>query len=246
MHLKVARIDYLNDPFEFAAVDLSDRIFRLNVEQWKRDLSKDYGILCFSKFWDNPVQWTHYADRHKGLCLGFDVPDEYLVKINYCSTRQSAEDFVADLKARYYKLQSEMDDYTSQGTTREEIDTRMSDFLENVLQQLREESTTDELGQAFIKEMIFTKYSHWSYENEYRFCLELNEEIDGLYHSNGLIFCEFSDNLKLKEVIVGSHSHVTRAIVEKSLGDLASSLQIFKVREDYREYAMVRDEKIDF
>ena len=74
----------------------------------------------------------------------------------------------------------------------------------------------------------------------------LNKEFDSLYHSNGLIFCEFSDNLKLKEVIVGSHSHVTRAIVEKSLGDLASSLQIFKVREDYREYAMVRDEKIDF
>ena len=109
----------------------------------------------FYQFWHNPVQWTHYADRHKGLCLGFYVPDEYLVKINYCSTRQPAEDFVADLKARYYKLQSEMDDYTSQGTTREEIDTRTSDFRENVLQQLREESTTDELGQAFIKEMIF-------------------------------------------------------------------------------------------
>ena len=236
-------------PFEFTAVDLSDHDFRLGVEQWKRDLSKDIGILCFSKYWYNPVQWTHYADRHKGLCLGFDVPDEYLVKINYCSNRQSAEDFLADLDALQHKHQSEMDDYTSQGTTREDIETRTSDFLEKLPQQLREESRTDEPGLAFIKEMIFTKYSHWRYEYEYRLCLSLKKKkmkFDGLNFSNGLIFYEFSDNLKLNEVIVGSHSHVTRAIIEKSLGDLASSVQIFKVREDYREYAMVRDENIDF
>ena len=244
--LKVARIDYLNDPFEFMAVDLSDRDFRLGVEKMKRDLSKDFGILCFSKFWDNPVQWTHYADRHKGLCLGFDVPDEYLAKINYIDSRQSAEEFQADLDARYHKLKSEMDDYVSQGTTSEEIEARMIDFLKNAKQQLRVESRTDKLGQSFIDDLIFTKYSHWNYENEYRFCLPLNEEIDGLYHFNGLIFYKFSDNLKLNEVIVGSHSHITRAIVEKSLEDMASSVQIFKVREDYREYAMVRDENDNF
>ena len=244
--LKVARIDNLNDPFEFMAVDLSDCDFRLGVEEMKRSLSKDYGILCFSKNWDNPVQWTHYADRHKGLCLGFDVPDEHLDKIKYYDNRQSAKEFQADLDTRSYKFESEMDDYVSQGTTREEIETRRSEFLELAQQRLREESKIDVQGLAFIQDVIFTKYSHWSYENEYRFCLPLNEKIDGLYHFNGLIFCEFSDNLKLKEVIVGSYSHVTRAIVERSLGDMASSVQIFKVREDYREYAMVRDENYRF
>lgn len=244
--LKVARINYLNDPFEFMAVDLSSRDLRLGVEEMKRNLSKDFGLLCFSKNWDNPVQWTHYAERHKGLCLGFDVPDERLAKINYCDSRQSAEEYQAELEARYHKRKSEMDDYTSQSITSEEIETRKINFLETLQQQWREDSRTNKLSQAFINALIFTKYSHWSYENEYRYFLSLNEEIDGLYHFNGLIFYEFSDNLQLKEVIVGSHSHVTRAIVDKSLGDMASSVQIFKVREDYREYAMVRDENNNF
>ena len=56
MHLKVAKIDYLNDLFEFMAVDLSNRDIRLGVENMNRDLSKDFGLLCFSKYWDNPVQ----------------------------------------------------------------------------------------------------------------------------------------------------------------------------------------------
>lgn len=31
--------------------------------------------------------WAHYADSHKGLALGFDVPIYYLQKINYIKER---------------------------------------------------------------------------------------------------------------------------------------------------------------
>lgn len=34
------------------------------------------GVMCFSKAWDCPVQWAHYADRHRGICLGFSYPKE--------------------------------------------------------------------------------------------------------------------------------------------------------------------------
>lgn len=40
-------------------------------------------MLCFSADWHNPVQWSHYADKHKGVCLGFDVPDELLTRVRY-------------------------------------------------------------------------------------------------------------------------------------------------------------------
>ena len=30
--------------------------------------------LCFSADWCNPVIWAHYSDKHRGLCLGFEVP----------------------------------------------------------------------------------------------------------------------------------------------------------------------------
>ena len=41
------------------------------------------GLLCFSRQWHNPVLWAHYAESHRGLCLGFDVPDELTQAIRY-------------------------------------------------------------------------------------------------------------------------------------------------------------------
>ena len=53
----------LNDPFEFLGAELSDRNFRKAIKKTKKDLSKTKGILCFSKNWKNPVQWSHYTDK---------------------------------------------------------------------------------------------------------------------------------------------------------------------------------------
>ena len=44
-------------------------------------------MLCFSRNWSDPVQWSHYADRHKGICLGFDVPEDYVVPVTYTASR---------------------------------------------------------------------------------------------------------------------------------------------------------------
>ncbi|CUS37678.1 DUF2971 domain-containing protein [Candidatus Nitrospira nitrificans] len=46
-----------------------------------------YGVLCFSRTWRNPVLWSHYADKHRGICLGFDVPDHLLKSVTYLKTR---------------------------------------------------------------------------------------------------------------------------------------------------------------
>jgi hypothetical protein len=88
-HLKISIIMELNDPFEFLGAELSDRNFRKAIKKTKKDLSKTKGILCFSKNWTNPVQWSHYTDKHKGLCLGFDVPDHFLAKVDYVKERLS-------------------------------------------------------------------------------------------------------------------------------------------------------------
>lgn len=72
--LKISEIHELNDPFELCPYDLSDS--RLRAAFWKtRDDLKYRGLLCFSKDWSNPVMWAHYSDNHKGLCLGFEIPD---------------------------------------------------------------------------------------------------------------------------------------------------------------------------
>jgi hypothetical protein len=36
-----------------------------------------------SRSWENPVLWSHYAEGHKGVCLGFDVKEELLEEVKY-------------------------------------------------------------------------------------------------------------------------------------------------------------------
>jgi hypothetical protein len=69
------------------ATDLSDRSLRRALNQTKRQLSENRGLLCFSESWSNPVQWSHYADSHRGICLGFEVPARLLRKVTYQDER---------------------------------------------------------------------------------------------------------------------------------------------------------------
>lgn len=80
--LKVSRFADLNDPFELLSVELEKNV-RRKFKQWKKGFNEKYGVLCFSRSWKNPVLWSHYADKHKGICLGFDVPDNLLKEVKY-------------------------------------------------------------------------------------------------------------------------------------------------------------------
>jgi len=180
--LKIARIMELNDPFEFLGVDLSDREFRKALKETKAELSKTNGLLCFSKTWTNPVLWGHYADKHRGICLGFEAPSSNLGKVNYVDLRPPRPDV---------------------------------------------------LDEAFMKRLLFTKFSHWQYEQEYRVFVQLEEEIDGLYYS------EFSDQLALKRVIVGDQSTITRAQVSDALDGLRNEVEVFKARAGFKAFKVV-------
>ena len=80
--LKIARIGELNDPFEFMA-RASNSLERAALRATKEQQSEKTGLLCFSESWENSVQWSHYADRHRGICLGFDVPNEQIKMVTY-------------------------------------------------------------------------------------------------------------------------------------------------------------------
>jgi hypothetical protein len=41
------------------------------------------GILCYSAQIDDPVIWSHYADCHRGMALGFELPPDELFKVQY-------------------------------------------------------------------------------------------------------------------------------------------------------------------
>lgn len=91
--LKIARINELNDPFEFLSLSLP-REERISLRNWKESMHHQYGLICMSREWQHPLLWAHYADSHRGMCLGFDVmDDDTFCKVNYLSRRKTLKDF---------------------------------------------------------------------------------------------------------------------------------------------------------
>jgi len=185
--LKIARITKLNDPFEFLGMELSDCRFRKDIHAAQNKFSKSTGILCFSASWRNPVQWTHYAEQHSGIAMGFDVPDELLSKIHYVTERLPA---IAPVDS------------------------------------------------ATMKRCLTTKFAHWSYEEEYRRFIRLAFAT----RENGFYFLPFSDDLRLKEVIVGPKSRLSRLEVIDALGELAPEVTVFKSRPAYKTFRVVKNQ----
>lgn len=85
--IKLSEIDKLNDPFELWCSSAGDYRARRDLRVWKKEVAKQFGILCFSRSWQNTVLWSHYAANHRGICLGFEVDDQYLRPITYVKER---------------------------------------------------------------------------------------------------------------------------------------------------------------
>lgn len=106
--IKVSTFGDLNDPFELLCHEVSDSRLRDKLSQFKRTVEKGQGILCFSAAYSSPVQWAHYADRHKGLCLGFDMPEEYLEDVTYRTKRLKFTASAEDLRNGFQKQVTEL------------------------------------------------------------------------------------------------------------------------------------------
>jgi hypothetical protein len=98
--LKVATLNDLNDPFELFGPSLRNEKLRRMFSALKLRAHTQIGLLCFSRDWQNPVMWSHYADRHRGLCLGFDVPEDHLQAVTYSRRRVVLEPSDLDREIR--------------------------------------------------------------------------------------------------------------------------------------------------
>jgi Protein of unknown function (DUF2971) len=85
--LKISEIDKLNDPFELWCVSQEEPELRAVLSNFKTEMGKRCGMLCFSKHWNNPLLWSHYADKHRGMCLGFEIDENTLKPVTYVSDR---------------------------------------------------------------------------------------------------------------------------------------------------------------
>lgn len=95
--LKGSIITKLNDPFELLPNirKVKDRIL---FEGVKEKISNNKILFCFSETFKSPPMWAHYADNHKGVCLGFKVNQIHLKKVCYDHSRLKRENFDSDNK----------------------------------------------------------------------------------------------------------------------------------------------------
>jgi len=84
--LKIATFDDLNDPFELFVFNVSNPVLRRALKMTKEHTAGETGFLCFSRNWKNPLLWSHYADKHRGVCLGFDIQAD-VKPVNYTEKR---------------------------------------------------------------------------------------------------------------------------------------------------------------
>ena len=196
--LKIATIPDLNDPFELLCVDLTDKNLRKSMHGWKKRIGLTTGMLCFSENWANPVQWSHYTDKHKGLCLGFDVTEKSIFPVLYDKLRSKDE-------------------------------------AEQMLK-------CGKSSEAQIKKFLSTKFAHWAYEQEHRVFVDLID-IDPV---TKLHFCDFSDDMRLVEVIVGAHSDVERAQIKAVLRELDGKVEVTNARLGFKHFEVVmqKDENL--
>jgi hypothetical protein len=89
--LKVARFSDANDPFELMAISSHTRKARQVLGSFRKDLDSNTGLLCFTKDWTKLLLWSHYADKHKGICLGFDLKQNTFEEVEYVDKRLRPE-----------------------------------------------------------------------------------------------------------------------------------------------------------
>lgn len=191
--IKVSIINELNDPFELLAADLLDPRHRNAFFKFKKELNKSKGIISFSSSKSNPLLWGHYASKHTGMALGFDITDGLLHKVNYTPNRPKFE------------------------------------FDEKTQKVIN--------GKKLIDKLLRDKFTDWQYEEEHRLYVELEDpdKITGLY------FQKFTENLTLKEVILGLNCQVPIERIRELKNIKNTGIRVSKAKMALRSFKVIED-----
>src|SRR5580692_11461069 len=113
--LKVGRLGELNDPADCqptlsgAPAQPNDEAREAFEKRYLSEIYNDIGVVCFSSVVSDPVVWSHYADAHHGMAIGYDfhesgaklfkvVYDERRVSLNYEETEAIRNEANAEAK----------------------------------------------------------------------------------------------------------------------------------------------------
>lgn len=153
-----AKPDSLNDPFEFpfkpealyAGYDKFNRLDAATKEQVIKsnlDMFNIMGVCSFSRARKNQLMWAHYADEHKGFCIGFHEVD---ITRKHSSIRSIDVKYQSELPKAHAAASFQMPD-------------------ENSIKSIISSDT--------LNSIIGTKYTSWKYERERRLVLPQSQAL---------------------------------------------------------------------
>lgn len=72
---------------EFEEISRSpDRVEKVLYDTLLQARSK-MGVSCFSRLFDQQLMWSHYSNKHTGICIGYEinpfVKDYFIIPVNY-------------------------------------------------------------------------------------------------------------------------------------------------------------------
>jgi len=87
-----------------------------------KDSKEFLGVSCFSNDFDNILMWAHYSDKHRGVCLKFDLladPDCFMTPFivnysdkyptyNYIRNQEGLAKFLLETKSIGWKYENEI------------------------------------------------------------------------------------------------------------------------------------------
>lgn len=136
-YLFLANPQSFNDPF--------DPVIK-KVDGYDKDLFGNIKIGCLSANYNNVLMWSHYADAHKGICIGYNVAQIFSNKFT--------EDDTTLKKCIYIDR--------AYGNAKLWIDT------EAVNNKDLEPYKDNDFKEPSFVDMYCIKHESWKYENEYR------------------------------------------------------------------------------
>ena len=189
-----------NDPFDsnmvlLKAFEKSNEIFEQRFDEnitlydYIKDSTDNFGVLCFTKEtevgkigdkgFNNLHFWSHYADSHKGLSIGFDkelVEHYYSDKLR-CKASLSM--------VNYLKMPINIDNYDF--IRNKEDNYTITQRISRIFGAYRDEKNID----AFFQQVLLFKDARiWSNENEFRIVLA-GRALNGLKESNPFTSVDF-------------------------------------------------------
>jgi|SRR6185437_509604 len=142
--IKISEFDDMNDPFELRGIGLSNPdVHQLLILR----TIKNNGALCLSREWNDPMLWSHYGDKHKGMCLGLDIG----------ATVEIREPFYVENRQEY------------------DANIFLSAASRGV-KNLKPSDREFQDAEGLMTKLLLTKFKAWSYENEARIFIALKED----------------------------------------------------------------------